>query len=63
MIVPAARADLGPLSPGRRFARRLRAADVAAQRPEPVAQPKVKPPAFEPLPENERLFANVEEWS
>jgi cytochrome P450 len=29
MIVPAARADLGPLSPGGRFARRLRAADAA----------------------------------
>jgi cytochrome P450 len=29
MIVPAARADLGTLSPGGRFARRLRAADLA----------------------------------
>src|SRR5207302_467770 len=29
MITPLARADLGPLSPGRRFARRLRAADEA----------------------------------
>lgn len=28
MIAPAARADLGPLSPGGRFARRLRAADA-----------------------------------
>jgi cytochrome P450 len=29
MIAPAARVDLGPLSPGGRFARRLRAADAA----------------------------------
>src|SRR5437763_12466270 len=29
MIVPAARADLGPLSPGGRFVRRLRAEDAA----------------------------------
>jgi putative transposase len=59
----AARAVVETKTIRRQRERRLRAADVAAQRPEPVAQPKVKPPAFEPLPENERLFANVEEWS
>jgi cytochrome P450 len=31
MLAPAARADLGPLSPGRRFARRLRTADLALE--------------------------------
>src|SRR5262249_21236539 len=31
MIAPAARADLGPLSPGRRFERRLRAADLVLE--------------------------------
>lgn len=59
----AARAVVETKTIRRQRERRLRAAEAAAQRPEPVAQPKFKPPAFEPLPENERLFANVEEWS
>jgi putative transposase len=59
----AARAVAETKTIRRQRERRLRAAEAAAQRPEPVAQPKVKLPAFEPLPENERLFANVEEWS
>ena len=42
--------------------RRLQATEVAAQRHEPTVKTNTEIPAFEPLPETERLFANVEEW-
>ncbi|KND57440.1 TniA putative transposase [Candidatus Burkholderia verschuerenii] len=42
--------------------RRLQAARVAPVEPAVAKPDKPHPTAFEPLPENERLFTNVEEW-
>jgi putative transposase len=42
--------------------RRLQAAKAVALKPAAVKPAKPDPSAFEPLPENERLFTNVEEW-
>jgi putative transposase len=42
--------------------RRLHAAKAVALKPAAPTPTKPNPSAFEPLPENERLFTNVEEW-
>ena len=42
--------------------RRLQAARAVAVKPDVTKPASPNPPAFEPLPENERLFTNVEEW-
>ena len=42
--------------------RRLQAAKAVALKPTAAKPAKPNPSAFEPLPENERLFTNVEEW-
>lgn len=42
--------------------RRLQAAKAAGAKPAASTSAKSNPSAFEPLPENERLFTNVEEW-
>lgn len=42
--------------------RRLQAARAVAVKPDVTKPARPNPPAFEPLPENERLFTNVEEW-
>ncbi|WP_234842234.1 Mu transposase C-terminal domain-containing protein [Sinorhizobium meliloti] len=42
--------------------RRLQAARAVAVKPDAAKPASPNPSAFEPLPENERLFTNVEEW-
>jgi putative transposase len=42
--------------------RRLQAAKAVALKPAAEKPATPDPSAFEPLPENERLFTNVEEW-
>lgn len=42
--------------------RRLQTAKAVALEPAATTPTKLDPSAFEPMPENERLFTNVEEW-
>jgi hypothetical protein len=42
--------------------RRLQAAKAVTLKPAAEKPATPDPSAFEPLPENERLFTNVEEW-
>ncbi len=58
----AARAIAETKTMRRQRERRLQAAKAVTLKPTAEKPAKPNPSAFEPLPENERLFTNVEEW-